>query len=75
MSECKIHWSSRSINTWLNWGIPKEKTIIVKPGDEVKVEDVTIVALEAFDRTALVTCEDPEETLKGKIPQEMDEIV
>ncbi len=62
------------VNTWLNWGIPKEKTIIVKPGDEVKIEDVTIVALEAFDRTALVTCEDPEETLKGKIPQEMDEI-
>lgn len=54
------------VNTWLNWGIPKEKTIIVKPGDEVKIEDVTIVALEAFDRTALVTCEDPEETLKGK---------
>lgn len=25
------------VNTWLNWGIPKEKTIIVKPGDEVKI--------------------------------------
>lgn len=58
----------------MNWGIQKEKTIIVKPEDEVKIEDVTIVALEAFDRTALVTCEDPVETLKGKIPQEMDGI-
>ncbi|WP_440896522.1 L-ascorbate 6-phosphate lactonase [Amphibacillus sp. Q70] len=60
------------VNTWLEWGIPEEKTIIVKPGDRVEVKDVTIVALEAFDRTALVTASDPDEVLKGKMPQDMD---
>lgn len=62
------------VNTWLEWGVPKEKTIVVKPGDSVKVNSITVKALEAFDRTALVTCNDPEEILKGKMPQDMDEI-
>ncbi len=46
----------------------------MKPGDAVKIKDINVVALEAFDRTALVTCGDPEEVLKGKMPQEMDQI-
>ncbi len=62
------------VRTWQKWGIPEEKTITVKPGDAVKIKDINVVALEAFDRTALVTCEDPEEVLKGKMPQEMDQI-
>ena len=62
------------VNTWLGWGIPEEKTIVVHPKDEVKIKDVTIVALEAFDRTALVTCSDPNVSLQGKMPQDMDEI-
>lgn len=60
------------VNTWIGWGVPEEKTIIVKPGDRVEVKDVAIVALEAFDRTALVTASDPDEVLKGKMPQDMD---
>ena len=62
------------VNTWLKWGIPEEKTIVVHPGDEVKIKDTTIVALEAFDRTALVTWGNPDESLKDKMPQDMDEI-
>lgn len=62
------------VNTWLGWGIPEEKTIVVHPKDEVKIKDVTIVALEAFDRTALVTCSNPNVSLKGKMPQDMNEI-
>ncbi|HBL3693179.1 TPA: L-ascorbate 6-phosphate lactonase [Enterococcus faecium] len=62
------------VRTWQKWGIPEEKTITVKPGDAVKIKDINVVALEAFDRTALITCEDPEEVLKGKMPQEMDQI-
>lgn len=62
------------INTWIGWGIPEEKTIVVRPKDEVKMKDVAIVALEAFDRTALITCDDPKVVLKGKMPQDMDEI-
>lgn len=60
------------VNTWLSWGVPKEKTIVVKPGDKVQVEDIEVVALESFDRTALITHDNPEEKLAGKMPQEMD---
>lgn len=62
------------VNTWIGWGIPKEKTIVVRPNDRIKVKDVTIVALEAFDRTALITCSNESEQLKGKMPQDMDDI-
>lgn len=72
--EAKFVGPKEVVNTWLKWGIPEEKTIVVKPGDEVQIKDINVVALEAFDRTALVTCEDPEITLKGKMPQDMDQI-
>jgi L-ascorbate 6-phosphate lactonase len=60
------------VDTWIAWGVPNEKTVVVKPGDTVKVGDIEIVALESFDRTALVTAEDPSEVLHGKMPQDMD---
>lgn len=62
------------VATWLKWGVPKEKTQVVKPGDHILVQDVEIVALEAFDRTALITCAEETEVLKGKLPQAMDDI-
>jgi L-ascorbate 6-phosphate lactonase len=60
------------VDTWLEWGVPSDKTVVLKPGQSIKIGDVEIVALESFDRTALVTAEDPTETLRGKMPQEMD---
>lgn len=60
------------VDTWLGWGVPQEKTIVVKPGDSVKIGDIEIVALEAFDRTALVTDEDPNVVLRGQMPQDMN---
>lgn len=62
------------VNTWLKWGIPKEKCLVVHPNEQVQVKDVVIHALEAFDRTALITCEDEQEILAGQMPQNMDEI-
>lgn len=62
------------VETWLNWGVPEGRTIIIKPNEIVKVKDIEVVGLEAFDRTALVTCENPSLILKGKMPQDMDEI-
>lgn len=38
---------------WL--GCAEERCIVVKPGDVVKVKDIEIHALDAFDRTALIT--------------------
>ncbi|MDR0921854.1 MAG: L-ascorbate 6-phosphate lactonase [Lactobacillales bacterium] len=72
--EAKFIGPQEVVNTWLKWGVPEDKTIVVHPGDEVQMKDVKIVALEAFDRTALVTCSDPEVSLKNKMPQDMDEI-
>ncbi|WP_314063660.1 L-ascorbate 6-phosphate lactonase [uncultured Vagococcus sp.] len=62
------------VNTWLAWGIPKEKMIVVHPGDQVTIKSIKLVALEAFDRTALITCPDEHQVLAGKLPQDMDEI-
>ena len=59
------------VEKWISWGVPKERCIIVKPGDTVKVKDVEIVALDSFDRTVLVTT-DGYEPLEGVIPN-MDE--
>jgi L-ascorbate 6-phosphate lactonase len=46
---------------------------VLRPGDNIKIRDVTIHALEAFDRTALITAEVGVE-LKNKMPQEMNEL-
>jgi L-ascorbate 6-phosphate lactonase len=59
------------VDTWIGWGVPEEKCVVVKPGDSIKIKDIEIVALEAFDRTALVTASEGE-VLRGKMPQDMD---
>lgn len=71
--EAKFIGPQEVVNTWLKWGVPSEKTIVVRPGDSVLVKDIEVLALEAFDRTALVTAKDGE-VLKGKMPQDMNEI-
>lgn len=62
------------VDIWLKWGVPVDKTIVVHPGDEVAIGDVKLLALEAFDRTVLVTESDPNVTLKGKMPKDMNEM-
>ncbi len=62
------------VDEWIEWGVPKEKTIVVKPGDEVKVGAVTIKAMEAFDRTEFVTEDDPNKKLAGTMPIEMAKV-
>jgi len=61
------------VELWVKWGVPKERCIIVKPGDTVKIKDVEIVVLDSFDRTELVTAPKGV-TLKGKMPQDMDRL-
>jgi len=60
----------------LNWGVPEDRIIVVKPGDVVKIKDLEIVALDSFDRTCLVTTDstgEDREELTGKCPTDMDE--
>jgi L-ascorbate 6-phosphate lactonase len=35
--------------------VPKARCIVMKPGDVVKIKDIEIHALDAFDRTARMT--------------------
>ena len=35
------------VDLWIGWGVPKERCIVVKPGDVVKVKDIEIHALDA----------------------------
>lgn len=43
------------VDLWIGWGVLKERCIVVKLGDVVKVKDIEIYALDAFDCTALIT--------------------
>ncbi|GAP00276.1 L-ascorbate 6-phosphate lactonase [Fructobacillus ficulneus] len=61
------------VETWIKWGVPKSRTIILRPGDEVTVKSTTIKALEAFDRTALLTVP-ADQKLAGNLPPEMDDL-
>lgn len=53
-------------------GVPADRCIIVKPGDVVKIKDTELIALESFDRTALITVPKGV-TLAGKMPGNIDD--
>ena len=61
-----------SVKKWLSYGVPEDRCIVVKPGDEIKIKDTTIIALDSFDRTCLVTTEVGED-IEGVCPSNMDE--
>ena len=66
----------KSVETWVKWGVPKERCIVVKPGDVIKIKDLEIVALDSFDRTCIVTTDSQgpdREELTGKCPTDMDD--
>ncbi len=69
--EVKFIGPQACVELWTGWGVPAERCVTVKPGDTVTVGDTEIVALDAFDRTELVTA--PQGVvLKGNPVQEMD---
>ncbi len=59
------------VDLWIKWGVPKERCIVVKPGDCIKVKDIEIVVLDSFDRTCLVTAP-PEGELDVDTLKDMD---
>lgn len=73
-TDAKFIGPKEVVETWIGWGVPEDRCIIVRPGDEVEVGSVKVIAVESFDRTALVTIDDPEEKIAGKMPQDMDDI-
>ena len=62
----------KSVDKWVSWGVPRDRCIVVHPGDIVQVKDVEIEALDSFDRTCLVTTDGYQE-LYGICPTDMDE--
>ena len=62
----------RCVQLWRSWGVPASRCITVKPGDKVKIKDLEILALESFDRTALITAP-PAGPLNGRHPNDMDD--
>jgi L-ascorbate 6-phosphate lactonase len=61
------------VEIWTGWGVPASRCVTVKPGDNVKIKDIEIVALDSFDRTVLVTA--PKEVrLAGKPVPNMDDM-
>lgn len=57
---------------WKEWGVPEDRLVTVKPGDTVTVGDIELLALESFDRTALITHMHPDDVFAGKLPDDMD---
>ena len=69
--QCRFIGPENCVKKWVEWGVPADRCTVVRPGDSVVVGDVTVKALESFDRTELVTAP-PEQVLKGTMPQDMD---
>jgi len=61
------------VDLWTKWGVPKDRCVIVKPGDVVKVGDMEIYAVESFDRTVLITSPPDEGKLTLNDLTNMDE--
>lgn len=59
------------VDLWKSWGVPDARCVVVKPGDVVKIRDTEVVALDSFDRTALITSP-PDGDIVGILPDDMD---
>jgi L-ascorbate 6-phosphate lactonase len=58
---------------WTKWGVPADRCVTVKPGDEIVIKDIRITVLESFDRTVLITA--PKDVIcADKMPAEMNEL-
>ncbi|MGL5899408.1 MAG: L-ascorbate 6-phosphate lactonase [Lactobacillaceae bacterium] len=61
------------VQQWIDWGVPANRCITVKPGDTVKVKDITIQVTDSFDRSVLITDPDTKELPPDDVVPEMDE--
>ncbi|MDO4573332.1 MAG: L-ascorbate 6-phosphate lactonase, partial [Clostridia bacterium] len=62
----------KCVEIWTGWGVPAARCKTVRPGDRVQVGDMEIIALDSFDRTALITGPD-DVRMAGRLPDDMDE--
>lgn len=60
------------VDKWVSWGVPSDRCKVVKPGDTIKVKDITIHVEDSFDRTCLVTQEEYEDVRGKKLDFDME---
>jgi len=63
--------SKACVDKWLSWGVPAGRCRVMQPGDRIQIGDIEIIAVESFDRTALITAP-PDGDLRGTLPVDMD---
>ncbi len=61
------------VDLWTSWGVPRDRCITVRVGDEVVVGDVIVKVLDSFDRTALITVPPGVSSSDKRILSGMDE--
>lgn len=54
------------VEKWLSWGVPSDRCVVVKPGDVIEINDITVYVEDSFDRTCLVTQDDYED-IRGSL--------
>lgn len=59
------------VRKWVEWGVPESRCVVMVPGKSVRIKDTEILALDSFDRTAMIT-EPPSGRLEGVLVN-MDE--
>lgn len=60
----------KSVEKWISYGVRENRCITVVPGDKIIIGDTTIIAVDSFDRTCLVTAD---HDIRGICPTDMDE--
>ncbi|MCL3986615.1 L-ascorbate 6-phosphate lactonase [Limosilactobacillus fermentum] len=61
------------VDQWLEWGVPKDRCRVVKPGDKLTIKDLEITVTDSFDRSALIS--DPNRQVQppmNVVPDDMD---
>ena len=71
-SEAPLIGPQVCVDFWREWGVPEDRCVVIKPGENYKVKDTVVHAVESFDRTVLLTTP-PDGDLRNKMPLDMDE--
>ncbi|MBD1558821.1 L-ascorbate 6-phosphate lactonase [Vibrio sp. S9_S30] len=61
------------VDIWRGWGVPEERCLVARVGDEIQIGDAVIKVLDSFDRTALITLPAGESSKDKAILDRMDE--
>jgi len=61
-TDCKFIGPPKSCQKYMQFGVPKNRIIEVKAGDEIKINDISLKTLEGADNTAVLEAESMSDT-------------